>query len=52
MERYELFNLLESLVETLGEETVLSEIAKGLSVDELEFQLNDIVRLYDLEENV
>lgn len=52
MKRSELFDLLDSLVEQLGQETVLSEIASGLSVDELEFQLKDIVNMYDLEENV
>lgn len=52
MNRSELNDLLESLIETVGKETVFMEIIQGLSSDELEFQLKEIVRLYDLEEYV
>lgn len=52
MNRSELFDLMEALTTLLDKDTVLSELVKGLSTDELQFQLQEIVRLYDLEEYV
>jgi len=51
-DRNELLDMLDNLVEQLGMEQVLKEIVLGLHVEELEFQLDEIVRLYDLGEAV
>ena len=47
MERGELYELAEKLVETYGRDVVFEEIIKGLPSDDLEFQLKEICRLYD-----
>jgi len=47
MDREELYELTEKLVETYGRDVVFEEIIKGLALDELDFQLKEICRLYD-----
>jgi len=47
MDRNELYELTEKLVETYGRDVVFEEIIKGLPSDDLEFQLKEICRLYD-----
>ena len=47
--RAELFEVLNEMVEILGAEETLLEIANALSSDELEENLDYVSRMYDLD---
>lgn len=49
MNRADLFDLMDALCEELTVQTVLDELAQGLSADELEYQLTSIATAFDLE---
>lgn len=50
MNRADLFDLMDALVEELGIQTVLDDLAQGLSTDELEYQLTYIAKYYEVED--
>jgi len=47
--REELFDLAQEIKDYLGCELFLEELLKGLDVDELEYQLKEIVKYYELD---
>ena len=49
MNRADLFDLMDALCEELNVQTILDELAQGLSADELEYQLTSIATAFDLD---
>jgi len=49
MIREELLSIAEEIEKLIGKERLLEELLLGLDIEELEYQLKEIDRYYDLE---
>ncbi len=49
MTREELLSIAEEIEKLIGKERLLEELLLGLNIKELEYQLKEIDRYYDLE---
>ena len=49
MERNELYNIVDEMIELLGSDKLLDALIRAMSSDELESNLRYIDRVYDLD---
>lgn len=49
MERNELYNIVDEMIELMGHEQLLDSLIRAMSSDELESNLRYIDRVYDLD---